>query len=221
MRSTIASQISLLRHLIGLLNLEKEDLGKLVVDTTHSNLQEAIQSENCDSIRVLLRFLTVLMCSKVLQPASLVVVFETLLSSAATIVDEEKGNPAWQARADFYISCILSCLPWGGAELMEQVPEEFDRVMVGIQAYLSIRRHVFDSGFSIFVDNTRDQKPNEKDLSNNGWKLESVPRPYLSLKAQLVAGNPHDFGPIICPEQPRLPSTTSSISYGRRSMMLI
>lgn len=59
------------------------------------------------------------MCSKVLQPVSLVVVFETLLSSAATTVDEEKGNPSWQARGDFYVSCILSCLPWGGSEFIE------------------------------------------------------------------------------------------------------
>lgn len=59
------------------------------------------------------------MCSKVLQPGSVVVAFETLLSSAATTVDEEAGNPSWQARADFYITCILSCLPWGGAELFE------------------------------------------------------------------------------------------------------
>lgn len=59
------------------------------------------------------------MCSKVLQPSSLVVLFETLLSSAATTVDEDKGNPSWQACADFYITCILSCLPWGGAELVE------------------------------------------------------------------------------------------------------
>ena len=62
------------------------------------------------------------MCSKVLLPASLVVVFESLLSSAATTVDEEKGNPSWQACADFYVTCILSCLPWGGAELMEVRP---------------------------------------------------------------------------------------------------
>ena len=47
------------------------------------------------------------------------VVFEALLSSAATIVDDEKGNTSWQARADFYITCILSCLPWGGFELGE------------------------------------------------------------------------------------------------------
>lgn len=62
------------------------------------------------------------MCSKVLQPTSLVVVFETLLSSAAITIDEEKGNPSWQACADFYVICILSCLPWGGAELAEVRP---------------------------------------------------------------------------------------------------
>ena len=46
-------------------------------------------------------------------------VFETFISSAATTVDEEAGNPAWQSRADFYVICILSCLPWCGAELFE------------------------------------------------------------------------------------------------------
>ena len=65
--------------------------------------------------------LLVLMSSKVLQPSSLVAVFETFLSSAATTVDDEKGNPLWQSCADFYITCILSCLPWGGAELIEVI----------------------------------------------------------------------------------------------------
>lgn len=110
---------------------------------------------------------------------------------------------------------------------MEQLPEDIDRLLVGIQAYFSIRRHLIDSGFSIFVDIAKDHTSNDKDfledlwgriqdLSNNGWKLESVPRPYLSFEAQLVAGKSHDFGPIICPEQPRLPSTTSSVAFGRQ-----
>lgn len=55
-----------------------------------------------------------------------------------------------------------------------------------------------------------------QDLSNNGWKLESIPRPYLSFEAQLVAGKSHDLGPINCPEQPSLPATASSVSYGRQ-----
>lgn len=213
---------------IGLLNLENEEFARSIIERTHTNLQAALVAGNCDRIRVLLRFLTVLMSSKVLQPTALVVVFETLLSSAATTVDEEKGNPAWQARADFYIACILSCLPWGGADFMEQVPDEIDRLMVGIEAYLSIRRHVPDIGFSIFVDNMRNEKAaNEKDsledlwgriqdLSNSGWKLESVHRPHLSFEAQLVAGKSHDFGPINCPDQPNLPSSTSNVTFGRQ-----
>uniref|UniRef100_A0A5B7BA70 Nuclear cap-binding protein subunit 1 n=1 Tax=Davidia involucrata TaxID=16924 RepID=A0A5B7BA70_DAVIN len=221
-------KIPLYGTMVGLLNLENEDFVRKLVENTQTILQDALDSGNCDRIRILMRFLTVMMCSKVLQPSSLVVVFETLLSSAATTVDEEKGNPSWQARADFYITCILSCLPWGGAELVEQVPEEIERVMVGIEAYLSIRRRVFDVGFSVFEDIDETEKATAEkdfledlwgriqDLSNNGWKLDSVPRPHLPFEAQLVAGKSHDFGPISCPEQPDLPAALSGITYGKQ-----
>ncbi|XP_010105405.2 nuclear cap-binding protein subunit 1 [Morus notabilis] len=145
---------------IGLLNLENEDFVRKVVEKTQTNFQDALYSGNCIKIRILMRFLTSMMCSKVIQPSSLVVVFETLLSAAATTVDEEKGNPAWQAQADFYITCILSCLPWGGAELTEQVPEEIERVIVGIEAYLSIRSRASESGLSFFEDDGESEKTN-------------------------------------------------------------
>ncbi|KAL6514040.1 Nucleic acid dioxygenase ALKBH1 [Orobanche hederae] len=214
--------------LVGLFNLEDEDFVRKIVENTHDNLQVAFDTGNCNKIRVLLRFLTVLMCSKVLQPGALVVLFETLLSSAATTVDEDKGNPSWQACADFYMTCILSCLPWGGAELVEQVPEEIDRVMVGIQAYMSIRRHVSDAGCSMFEHmDVRSQGDGEKDfledlwsrvqdLSNKGWKLDSVPRPHLSFEPQLVGGKSHDFGPLTCPEPPDPPASATGIAYGKQ-----
>ncbi|KAG6682662.1 hypothetical protein I3842_13G154200 [Carya illinoinensis] len=221
-------KIPLYGTLVGLMNLENEDFVRKLVENTQTNLQDALDSGNCNRIRILMRFLTVLMCSKVLQPSSLVVAFETLLSSAATTVDEEKGNPSWQACADFYITCILSCLPWGGAELVEQVPEEIERVMVGVEAYLSIRRHASDRGLSFFEDDDEaknglgekdfleDLWSRIQDLSNNGWKLDSVPRPHLSFEAQLVSGKSHEFGPISCPEQPHSPSTLSGITHGKQ-----
>ncbi|KAI5428015.1 Nucleic acid dioxygenase ALKBH1, variant 2 [Lathyrus oleraceus] len=171
--------------------------------------------------------MTVMMCSKALQPNSLVGVFETFLSSAATTVDEEKGNPLWQPCADFYITCILSCLPWGGAELVEQVPEDIERVMVAIEAYLSIRKHTSDTGLSFFEnDDEIERDLSNKDfledlwdriqvLSSNGWKVESVPRPHLSFEAQLVAGKSHQFGTISCSNLPNLPSVPSGVSFGK------
>ncbi|KAK4857487.1 hypothetical protein QYF36_001438 [Acer negundo] len=213
---------------VGLLNLENEDFVRKLVDNTQTNFQDALDSGNCERIRILMRFLTAMMCSKVLQPGSLVVVFETLLSSAATIVDEEKGNPSCQARGDFYVTCILSCLPWGGAELVEQVPEEIERVMAGLEAYLSIRKHVSDTGLSFFEDYDEFGKGlAEKDfledmwdriqtLSSSGWKLDSVPRPHLSFEAQLVSGRSHELGPISCPEQPDLPLAVDGITYGKQ-----
>lgn len=221
-------KITLYGTLVGLLNLENEEFVKKVVDNTQINLQDALNCGNYNRIRILMRFLTLLICSKVLQPSSLICVFETFLSSAATTVDEDKGNPSWQACADFYITCILSCLPWGGAELIEQVPEEIDRVMVGIEAYFSIRRHVSDTGFAAFEDiceNEGIQYEKDfledlwgriQDLSNAGWKLESVPRPHLFFEAQLVAGKTHEFGPVTCPQPPNSTGASSGIAYGRQ-----
>ncbi|OIT39171.1 nuclear cap-binding protein subunit 1 [Nicotiana attenuata] len=213
---------------VGLLNLENEEFVAKLVENAQINLQDALETGKCNRIRILMRFLTVLMCSKVIQPSALVVIFECLLSSAATTVDEEKGIPSWQARADFYITCILSCLPWGGAELVEQVPEEIERVMVGVEAYLSIRKRVSDAGFSVFEDiEETNNAVNEKDfledlwsrvqdLSSREWKLDSVPRPHLSFEAQLVAGKSHDLAPLSCPEQPGPSGVLSGIAFGRQ-----
>ncbi|KAL5209716.1 hypothetical protein ABZP36_005339 [Zizania latifolia] len=210
--------------LIGLINLENEDFAKGIVDTTHSNLQDALHNENHDRIRILLRFLCGLTCSKVVLPNSIIETFETLLSSAATILDEETGNPSWQPRADFYVYCILASLPWGGSELIEQVPDEFERVLVGIQSYISIRRHFDDIAFSVF-ETDEGNSPNKKDfiedlweriqfLSRNGWKVKSVPKPHLSFEAQLVAGISHRFSPISCPP-PTISQLPSEIAKGQ------
>lgn len=54
---------------------------------------------------------------------------------------------------------------------LQQVPDEIDRVMVGIEAYFSIRRHVFDTGFAAFEDI----------CENEGVQNEKVQRVFLSM----------------------------------------
>ncbi|VAI05477.1 unnamed protein product [Triticum turgidum subsp. durum] len=181
--------------LIGLINLENEDFAKGIVDATQANLQDALHTENRDRIRISLRFLCGLMCSKVISPNSIIETYETLLSSAATILDEDAGNACWQPRADFYVYCILASLPWGGSELFEQVPDELERVLVGIQSYISIRRHM-------------------QLLSRNGWKVKSVPKPHLSFEAQLVVGKSHRFHPVSYPP-PTFTMSSSEILKGQ------
>lgn len=209
--------------LVGLINIEDEDFAKKVVDTTQHSLQGALNSGSCNKIRILMRFVSVLMCSNVLMPGSVIELFESLLSSAATIVDEETGNPAWQPCADFYISCVLSSLPWCAAELAEQAPEELDRVLLGIQSYLSIRTRSPDLQLAVFgleenkfineKDFLEDLWDRIQDLSSKGWKADSVPRPHLLFEAQLVDGKTHVFAPISCPKLPqRLPSDLSAIN---------
>ena len=44
----------------------------------------------------------------------------------------------------------------------------------------------------------------------------SVPRHHLLFEAQLVAGKPHEFGPISCPLQLHSPSTLSGINSGKQ-----
>ncbi|KAG6532910.1 hypothetical protein ZIOFF_006769 [Zingiber officinale] len=204
--------------LVGLINLENEDFGKDVVDAIHSKLQDALLSENCDKIRISLRFLTALDLPGSIS--SVIEVFETLLSSALLTIDEEAGNLSWQPCADFYVTCILSSLPWGGTELIEQVPEEFDRVIVQIQSYLLVRKRSYDNSFTAF-ETDGDKSVTEKDfledlwdriqaLSSNGWKVDSVPRPHLSFEEQLVTGKSYSLPHISCPKQSATSQSTIS-----------
>eukprot|EP00249_Psilotum_nudum_P022539 c28555_g2_i4 orf=271-2889(+) len=215
--------------LVGLISMDDGDFASKVVQKTQEGLQDALYSGNCNKLRILMRFLSVLMSSNVVSTGSVVEVFETLLSSAATTVDDEKGNPAWQPRADFYIYCILASLPWCGLELYERVAEELERVMAGVEAYLSIRRPLLEVAlcpFSSIQDDDMNAKEDAdflvdlwrriKDLQDNGWKVESVPRPHLAFEARLATCQGFEFGQLICPESPELPSTGSEVEFGKQ-----
>lgn len=51
---------------------------------------------------------------------------------------------------------------------VQQVPEEIDRVMVGLEAYLSIRRRATDTGLSFFEE---DDDESGKGVVEKVWSL--------------------------------------------------
>ncbi|KAL2649459.1 hypothetical protein R1flu_017587 [Riccia fluitans] len=214
--------------LTGLINLENTDFVGRVVKQVHDNIQAALDSGNCNKLRILMRFLTTLMCSNVIAPVSLIEVFETLVSSAATTIDEDGGNPAWQPRADFYVFCILASLPWGGLELAERVPEDLERVLAGVEAYLTLRKRNAGSALSAFniqedgTESTGDQEDSLEGLwsriqalMESGWRVESVPRPHLAFESRLVNGPSHEFGQLTCPDAPKLPPNATDVVLGK------
>lgn len=216
--------------LVGLINTEDREFVAKVVDRTHSGIQEALETDNCNKLRILIRFLTVLMCNSVVSPASLIELYEALVSSAATTVDDDGGNPAWQARADFYVFCILASLPWGGIELSERVPEELERVLNGVEAYLNLRRPVAYSSLQVFEgspNNDIEMKTESDDyleslwssiqtLMENSWKIDSVPRPHLSFESRLVNTQTHDFEAVTVPDTPKPPENVTEITLCRQ-----
>ncbi|KAG6549752.1 hypothetical protein Mapa_008732 [Marchantia paleacea] len=215
--------------LVGLINLENTEFVDKVVTQAHDSLQAALDSGNCNKIRILMRFLTTLMSSNVIAPGSLIEVFETLVSSAATTIDEDGGNPSWQPRADFYVFCILSSLPWGGLELAERVPEDLERVLAGVEAYLTLRKRNAGSALSVFniqedgMEPATEQEDFLEDLwsriqtlMENAWRVESVPRPHLAFESRLVTGPSHEFGQLTCSDAPKLPTNPTDVIMGKK-----
>ncbi|KAG0594688.1 hypothetical protein M758_UG099900 [Ceratodon purpureus] len=220
--------------LVGLINTEDREFVGKVVDRIHAGIQEALDTDNCNKLRILTRFLTVLMCNSVVSPAGLIELYEALVSSAAMTVDEDGGNPAWQARADFYVFCILASLPWGGVELSERVPEELDRVLNGVEAYLNLRKPVVYSALQVFekVEKVEDgddveMKAESEDylenlwgsiqtLMENSWKVDSVPRPHQTFENRLVNTQSHDFDPVSVPDTPKVPEDADEVKLGKQ-----
>lgn len=53
---------------------------------------------------------------------------------------------------------FFSLVHWQDISSVQQVPEEIERVMAGLEAYLSIRRHTSDTGLSFFEEDDESGK---------------------------------------------------------------
>lgn len=54
---------------------------------------------------------------------------------------------------------------------MQQAPEEIERVMVGIEAYMSIRKHVSDEGLYFFEAEDENEEVLKEKVHPLSWPL--------------------------------------------------
>ena len=134
--------------LVGLMNVKNFDFGKEVVHRLGAELEVALQKADTKSIKLLLRFLAELANANVVLPSALLSIFDQMLVS----VGENKGDEVilGQRRSDFFVYAILSTLPYAGRELADRNPEELDRVLDTIEAYLSKRSSAVNAVVAVY-----------------------------------------------------------------------
>ena len=91
--------------LVGHISLRSPTFGGEVVEKMHEELQNTLKNQEFTKFKLLVRFACELVNASVLEIASLVELFDTLLE-----VTEEKSFP--QSRSDYFISVVLNSLPW-------------------------------------------------------------------------------------------------------------
>ncbi|XP_024995152.1 nuclear cap-binding protein subunit 1-like [Cynara cardunculus var. scolymus] len=85
-------KIPLYGTVIGLLNLENEELVKKILESTQKSLQDALDTGDCNKIRVLMRFLTVLHHLSSLLASTDVDVVEACLQTLAAFLKKSTGK---------------------------------------------------------------------------------------------------------------------------------
>src|SRR5699024_7769192 len=80
--------------------------------------------------RILIRFFSDLVNTRVISSASLISLFENLVD-----VTMEDNIP--QVRSDYFVFTVLSALPWAGKELFEKKEVELDQILNTIDSYIS------------------------------------------------------------------------------------
>lgn len=216
--------------LVGVLNVSNRDFGAAVVQSLSSNLQGSLDSGDCNKLRVLLRFLSLLAGSNVVEPAGVLALYDALLASAVETVDNTSGasQSAWQPRADFFVFCLLASLPFGALDLHQKSEDGLQKVLAKVEAYMSLRKplphpeafHVFqpweDTEAAQPADYLVDLWASVQSFQEDGWKATSVPRPQDVLAEQLRAGQPHSIPiPSIPPAPAGLPSDATPAAWGR------
>lgn len=184
---TLCYKTTIYSTLVGIINARKYNIGEEVVDMIVEDLKSALNSQDFEKAKNLVRFLADLVNSKVVTAGSLLGLFDTFI----TITDAANDNP--QLRSDWCVYTVLAALPWVGRELHAEKPQELERLLESIEGYMNKRNTVYLPALQVWTtEHPHAQRDylsllwsQVKNMKENGWQEKVLERPYQFFESEI------------------------------------
>ena len=200
----LPERLTIYSTLIGLLHASVITFGSDFLDVCVSNLKDYLATNKFEMILRYVRFLSDLVNVKLLSSSSILALYDTLIQTTT-----ETNVP--QVRTDFYVSCILTSLPYSGKILAEKHNTELNRLLYMIDKYVYKRSKIHVPILQVWT--SIEPHPQEeyldclwaqiKRLNQDEWAESQIFRPYYiyadTLFSDVAASIVHDLPAIVIP----------------------
>eukprot|EP01135_Chromosphaera_perkinsii_P011114 Nk52_evm23s2340 gene=Nk52_evmTU23s2340 len=198
----LSHKVPIYSTLVGLLNSQNYEFGQFLIEKTCALFQESLREGNHIKAKVLLRFLADLVNANVVNPSSLLSLLEIFTAAA---IESASIN---QDRSDAYITIVTGSLAWVGKEMNQQKPQEFNKLISSLDAYITSRKKDKLPALRVWggdaaggcqefeIDMVWSQL---RQLAEAGWEDEMVLRCYSSFEDVLSQALHHSLPPIEVP----------------------
>ena len=197
---SIPDKITIYSTLAGLLNQKNSEFGSELLDASMVELKRLISTNQFDYAQYLIRLFADLCNTYLVKPLS----FLSLLNSLVTVTKQEETP---QKRKDWYLYAALSSLPWAGAILQRDCPEELEALLFKIDSYMKKRDKTHHEYLRVWsVDEPHAQEEYLECLysqilkfKNDNWTESVILKPYQAFDIVLKQSFPHNISEFIVP----------------------
>lgn len=121
--------------LAGVLNARNSEIGQAIVEHMFKYLQSTLEERDWKTLKLAVRFFSEMTNAKMLPASEFLGLLGQFVSVA---VDETTPQP----RADTFLRIVLSALPYVGAELNAETPDDLKQMLSTIEVYMSRREEL-------------------------------------------------------------------------------
>ncbi|KAJ1949213.1 Nuclear cap-binding protein subunit 1 [Linderina macrospora] len=125
-------KVTVYATLVGLLNAKNNETGKRVVTMMHSVLTKSLAEGDWASVKVLMRFFTLLVNTNAIAPSTLVGMLDAFLQPA---LEDAGSGVVVSAKNNCFVYIVMSSLLWAGGALKERAPADLERISAAVAKY--------------------------------------------------------------------------------------